>query len=319
MRLNALGEAGLIRMLAKNFKPGNPARRSRTRKQLDAEGNIVKGIGDDCAVIRISKNKFLLVTIDMLIEDVDFRLKDAAPYQIGWKSLACGLSDIAAMGGVARYAVISLGLPRGLSVEFIDGLYRGIKALAKKFGVEIIGGDTNSAKALVVDVAVLGFTEPDRLTLRSGARHGDIICVTGSLGGSYKSKRHLTFTPRLKEARCLVNNLKVSSMIDISDGLSTDLNHIAKESGLGACVYEELIPVSKDAKGIDSALNEGEDFELLFTIPLSDARRFTGKDLCANDVKVTPIGEMLDRRSGVKIIGRDGRARGLKPKGFSHF
>ncbi len=304
MRLSALGEAGLIERLAKNFKAGR---------------DIIKGIGDDCAVIRISKNKFLLATIDMLIEDVDFRLKDATPYQIGWKSLACGLSDIAAMGGVAKYAMISLGLPRKLSVEFIDGLYRGIKALAGKFDIEIVGGDTNSSNKLVIDVAVLGFTEPDRLATRSGARRGDIICVTGSLGGSYKSKRHLTFTPRLKEARCLVKNFRVNSMIDISDGLSTDLNHIAKESGLGARVYEELIPVSKDAKGINSALNEGEDFELLFTIPLSGARRFTGKDLRVNNVKVTPIGEMLGRPSGVKMIGRDGIKRDLKPKGFSHF
>lgn len=304
MRLSALGETGLIERLAKNFKAGD---------------DIIKGIGDDCAVIRISKKKCLLVTIDMLVEDIDFRLKDATPYQIGWKSLACGLSDIAAVGGIAKYAVISLGLPSGLSVEFVDELYRGIKALARKFGVEIIGGDTNSSKALVMDVAVLGFTEPDRLATRSGARHGDIIYVTGSLGGSYKSKRHLTFTPRLKEARCLVNSLKINSMMDISDGLSTDLNHIARESGVGACVYEELIPVSKDAKGINSALNEGEDFELLFTMPLAEARRLAGRDFCANDVKMAPIGEILDRSAGVKIIGRDGRVRDLKPKGFSHF
>jgi len=304
MRLSALGETGLIERLAKNFKAG---------------GDIIKGIGDDCAVIRISKKKFLLATIDMLVEDIDFRLKDATPYQIGWKSLACGLSDIAAMGGAAKYAMISLGLPRKLSFEFIDGLYRGIKALAGKFDVEIVGGDTNSSNKLVIDVAVLGFTEPGRLATRSGARRGDIICVTGSLGGSYKSKRHLTFTPRLKEARRLVKDFRVSSMIDISDGLSTDLNHIAKESGLGARVYEELIPVSKDARGINSALNEGEDFELLFTIPVSGARRYTGKDLRVNNVKVTPIGEMLGRPAGVKMIGRDGIKRDLKPKGFSHF
>lgn len=304
MRLSALGETGLIERLAKNFKAGR---------------NVIKGIGDDCAVIRISKKKFLLATIDMLLEDIDFRLKEARPYQVGWKSLACGLSDIAAMGGIAKYAVISLGLPRKISVGFIDEVYRGIKALAKRFDVEIVGGDTNSSGKLVIDVAVLGFVEPERLTLRSGARHGDIICVTGSLGGSYKSKRHLTFTPRLKEARCLVNNLKVNSMIDISDGLSTDLNHIAKESGVGACIYEELIPVSRDAKGINAALNEGEDFELLFTVPLGQARRFTGKDLCANDVKITPIGEILDRKAGVRIIDRNGRTRDLKPKGFSHF
>src|SRR3990167_2172189 len=160
MKLKKLGETGLIERLAKN----------------------VKGIGDDCAVIRISKKRYLLITIDMLLEDVDFKLKEATPYQIGWKSLACGLSDIASMGGAAKYAVVSLGLPGKLSVEFVDGLYRGIKALAKRFDVEIVGGDTNASKKLVIDVAVLGFIQPDRLTLRSGAKPGDIICVTGVLG-----------------------------------------------------------------------------------------------------------------------------------------
>ena len=297
MKLKKLGETGLIERLAK----------------------YVKGIGDDCAVIRISKKRYLLITIDMLLEDVDFKLKEATPYQIGWKSLACGLSDIASMGGAAKYAVVSLGLPGKLSVEFVDGLYRGIKALAKRFDVEIVGGDTNASKKLVIDVAVLGFIQPDRLTLRSGAKPGDIICVTGVLGGSYKSKRHLTFVPRLNEARSLVKNFRITSMIDISDGLSTDLNHIAKESGVGACVYEELIPLSKDAKNVSAALNEGEDFELLFTMPLREARRLARKGLGSNGVKITQIGEILDKKIGVKIITSDGRVKDLKSKGFSHF
>ena len=297
MKLKKLGETGLIERLAK----------------------YVKGIGDDCAVIRISKKRYLLITIDMLLEDVDFKLKEATPYQIGWKSLACGLSDIASMGGAAKYAVVSLGLPGKLSVEFVDGLYRGIKALAKRFDVEIVGGDTNASKKLVIDVALLGFIQPDRLTLRSGAKPGDIICVTGVLGGSYKSKRHLTFVPRLNEARSLVKNFRITSMIDISDGLSTDLNHIAKESGVGACVYEELIPLSKDAKSVSAALNEGEDFELLFTMPLREARRLARKGPGSNGVKITQIGEILDKKIGVKIITSDGRVKDLKSKGFSHF
>lgn len=311
MKLKSLGETGLIERLAKNFATATSAGR--------AGRDVVKGIGDDCAVIRISRKKYLLITIDMLLEDIDFKLKGATPYRIGWKSLACGLSDIASMGGVARYAVVSLGLPGRLSVEFIDELYRGIKTLARRFDVEVVGGDTNSSKKLVIDVALLGFAEPDKVAFRSGARPGDIICVTGTLGGSYKSKRHLTFTPRLKEARYLVDNFKITSMIDISDGLSTDLNHIARESGVGACIYEELIPVSKDAKGVNAALNEGEDFELLFTLPLREARRLARKDLELNSVKITQIGEILDKKIGVKIIGRDGRAVDLKSKGFSHF
>ncbi len=304
MRLKELGEIGLIKRLSGNIKPGK---------------DIVKGIGDDCAVIRLSKDRYLLVTIDMLIEDSHFKLKEATAFQVGWKSLACGISDIASMGGVAKYAVISLGLPSKLNVEFVDELYLGIKALAKKFGVEIIGGDTNSSKALVIDVAVLGFVEPKKLALRSGAKPGDIICVTGSLGGSYKSKRHLMFTPRLKEARYLVNNFRINSMIDISDGLSTDLNHIAEESAVGACVFEELIPISKDAKSVSAALNEGEDFELLFTMPISEACRLAETNLYANGIKITQIGEILDKKTGVKIITRDGRVKNLAPKGFSHF
>lgn len=304
MKLKKLGETGLIERLAKNFKTGE---------------DVIKGIGDDCAVIRMSRKKYLLITIDMLLEDVDFKLKEATPYQIGWKSLACGLSDIASMGGAAKYAVVSLGLPAGLSVEFIDELYSGIRTLAKKFGVEIVGGDTNASKKLVVDVAVLGFVRPDRLTLRSGARPGDIICVTGTLGGSYKSKRHLTFIPRLNEARAMVKNFEITSMIDVSDGLSTDLNHIAKESKAGACIYEELIPVSKDAESLSAALNEGEDFELLFTMPIREARRLAERNLYANAVKITRIGEILNKKSGVKIIGRAGKAKDLLPKGFSHF
>jgi len=304
MKLKKLGEAELIERLAKNFKAGR---------------NVVKGIGDDCAVIRISNKKYLLFTIDMLLEDVDFKLKEAAPYQIGWKSLACGLSDIASMGGVAKYAVVSLGLPGKLSVEFIDGIYRGIKALAKKFDVEIVGGDTNSSKKLVIDVAVIGFVEPNKLTLRSGAKPGDIICVTGVLGGSDKSKRHLTFVPRLNEARSLVKNFRITSMIDISDGLSTDLNHIAEESGVGACVYEKLIPLSKDAKNVSAALNEGEDFELLFTLPLREARRLARNGLGSNSVKITQIGEILDKKIGVTIITPDGRVKDLESRGFSHF
>jgi thiamine-monophosphate kinase len=308
MRLARLGETGLIERLAKDLSGTGRGR-----------PEIIKGIGDDCAVIRISRRKYLLVTIDMLLEDVDFRIKGTSAYQIGWKSLACGLSDIASMGGTAEYAVVSLGLPARFSVEYIEELYRGIKSLAKKFNVGIVGGDTNSSGKLVVDVAVLGFVEPEKIKLRSGAKPGDIICVTGSLGGSYSSKRHLDFVPKLKEARCLVDNFKVSSMIDISDGLSTDLNHIAKASGVGACIYEELIPVSDDARGVEAALNEGEDFELLFTMPLAEARRLAVKNIEVSGLKLTQIGEILDKKSGVRIIGKNGKVRELKAKGFAHF
>lgn len=304
MRLNILGEVALIERLAKKIK---------------VDKTVVKGVGDDCAVISLSKKKLLLLTIDMLIEGIHFKVKDATPFQIGWKSLACGISDIAAMGGIAKYAVVSLGLPKGLSVEFVDGIYDGINSLGRCFDVKIIGGDTNSSKVLVIDVAVLGFVEPNRLITRSGAKVGDIICVTGALGGSYKSGRHLKFVPRLKEARALVKNYKINSLIDLSDGLSTDLNHIAKESKVGACIYKELIPISKDASSFDAALNEGEDFELLFTLPVTEARRLATKKLSGIKLPITQIGEVVDKKIGVKIIDRFSRVKELKPKGFEAF
>ncbi|KPK38645.1 MAG: hypothetical protein AMJ78_09675 [Omnitrophica WOR_2 bacterium SM23_29] len=304
MRLKTLGEVGLIERIAKKIK---------------VDKTVIRGIGEDCAVIRLSKKKLLLLTIDMLIEGVHFKAKETSPFQIGWKSLACGISDIAAMGGVAEYAVVSLGLPAKLPVEFVDGIYKGIKSLGRRFDVKIIGGDTNSSKELVIDVAVLGFVEPRRLVSRSGAKIGDIVCVTGVLGGSYKSGRHLKFVPRLKEARALVKNYRVNSMIDLSDGLSTDLNHMAKESEVGACIYKELIPISKDASSFDAALNEGEDFELLFTLPLIEARRLAAKKPNGIRLPITQIGEIIDKKMGVKIIDRFGRVKELKPKGYRHF
>ncbi len=310
MRLSTLGEAGLIERLAKKIK---------------VDKSVIKGIGDDCAVIRLSKNRHLLLTIDMLIEGVHFseirrggKLQDATPFQVGWKSLGCGLSDIASMGGIAKYAAVSLGLPSKCSFEIVDGIYKGMQTLGKRFGVDIIGGDTNSSKLLVIDVAVLGFVESNKLTLRSGAKVGDIICVTGALGGSYKSEKHLKFIPRLKEARALVKKFKINSMIDVSDGLSTDLNHIAKESKVGACIYEELVPVSKGAS-LDAALNEGEDFELLFTIPVAEARRLAAKKPVGINAPITQIGEIVDRKSGVRIIDKFSKVKELKPKGFQHF
>lgn len=304
MKLTSLSEAVLIRRLAKGFSYG---------------GDIIKGIGDDCAVIKIAEDKYLLVTIDMLIEDVHFKLKGVSPFQIGWKSLGCGISDIASMGGLSRFAVVSLGLPARCSVEFVEELYRGMKVLGRRFGVAVIGGDTNRSEKLVVDVAVMGFVEPRRMVLRSGAKAGDIICVTGSLGGSYKSGKHLNFIPRQKEARILTENFRINSMIDISDGLSTDLNHIAEESGAGACIYEELIPVSKNAASLDAALNEGEDFEILFTLPVNQAGKLLGKRPAGMKTPVTKIGEITGKKQGVRIISCSGKIRQLRPEGFKHF
>jgi len=291
MKLQKLGEFGLIDRIAKKTKKGK---------------GVVLGIGDDCAVLEHTKDKYLLVTCDMLVEGVHFLLNKATPSQIGHKALGCGLSDIAAMGGVARYAVVSVGLPKKLSVEFVDNLYKGIKTLADKFKVSIVGGDTNKSDKLVLDITVIGEVKKDKLVKRSGAKIGDFIFVTGALGGSIRGK-HLSFTPRLKEANYLVNNFKLNSMIDVSDGISSDLNHILKQSKVGARLFLDKIPLSKYAKSVNNALNDGEDFELLFTLPKQEAKRLL-RSKPKGLVKFTHIGEIVKKGKGA-----------IPAKGFRHF
>ncbi len=171
MKMEEIGEFGLIERLAKNFSPDDP--------------RVIAGIGDDAAVIKTKGNKFALFTIDTLVENIHFTLDALTPYQIGWKALAANLSDIAAMGGLPQYALISLGLKPGTSIKFVDGLYRGIKTLAGKYGVSIVGGDTvQSPHQLTITIALSGEVEKKHLVLRSGARAGDRILVTGDLGAS---------------------------------------------------------------------------------------------------------------------------------------
>jgi thiamine-monophosphate kinase len=221
------------------------------------------------------------------------------------------------MGGVPRYAVISLGLPRNLPLKYVDAIYRGLSDLARRFGINIVGGDTNRSDKIVIDIALIGFVEKDHLVLRNTAKARDFIFVTGALGGSIRG-RHLKFIPRLAEARALVEKFKVSSMIDLSDGLAQDLNRLTKESNVGAIIYEGLIPLHREAKSIDEALYMGEDFELLFTLPLKEARRLLKRPFLKR-TKATYIGQILDKRLATKIIGRDCSVRTLKPKGFRHF
>ncbi len=301
MQLKNIGELGLIDYIRKNIK---------------TDSSVIKGIGDDCAVLQFSNDQYFLVTADMLIENIHFTLSKAKPYQIGWKALGCSLSDIAAMGGWPKYAIISLGLPPKLNFSWVKEFYRGIKILADKFKVDIVGGDTNSSDKIVIDLTVIGSVKKKNLVLRSRAQKGDIIMVSGSLGGSIYA-HHLNFMPRLKESQFLVNNFKINSMIDISDGLSSDLNHITKESKKGAIIFADLIPLSSPAKKVDNALNDGEDFELLFTLPLKEARRlFSSPRYGAG---FTPIGLITEDSLGVSLIDSQGQIGKLLPRGFRHF
>jgi len=299
MRITGLGEFGLIERFRKSIK---------TDPRL-----VIKGSGDDCAVLAFEKDKYQLFTCDMLVEGVDFRSQEK-PYLVGRKSLAVSISDIAACGGLPRYCLISLGMPKDTSLKFLDALFKGMADMARKFKINIVGGDLSQAKQLTIDVSMLGIVEKKCLVLRSGAKRGDIIFVTGKLGGSIKGK-HLKFIPRLKEARFLVKNFKPNAMIDISDGLSQDLWHILRESNCGAVLYEDLIPLSREAKGLNDALHSGEDFELLFTVPHNQVKKLFKK----NYFHSRPVGEITEKKYGLTLIDKKGREKTIQPEGFRHF
>ncbi len=283
-------------------------------KKMAKPRRAILGIGDDCAVINYTKDKYLLLTVDMLIEGVHFDLRKFGARKVGRKALAVSLSDIAAMGGIPKYCLISLGIPPNTPLKTIDNFYAGFLELAKEYNVELIGGDTNRARKLICDVCVVGEAEKKYLKKRSGAKIGDRIYVTGSLGGSIKGKQY-NFTPRIKEARDLVRNFKVNSMIDISDGLASDLRHITDASNVGAAIYAENIPVAKSSS-LKSALTDGEDFELLFKMPGNVTAAALSKRL---GVKVTKIGEIVDRREGITVMTLGGKRVGLKLAGYQHF
>ena len=303
MKIKDLSETDLIRRLSKNFR-------------LDK--TVVKGPGDDAAVIKWTKDKHLLYTCDMTIEGVHFDLRKATPFQAGWKALGRNISDIGAMGGVPRYAVVSLAISPEQKLSVADGICNGLKSIADRFGVNIVGGDISRSKDIVIDVSLIGEVEKKKLVLRSGARIGDIIFVTGSFGGSIKGK-HLNFTPRVNEAREILKKFKINSMIDISDGLALDLNRILRASRVGACVYGSAIPLSKNAFSANNALYDGEDYELLFTMGREDAKRFYRTALAAIGTPVSLIGEIIRKRDGYKIIGPDGKEEDMKIKGYLHF
>jgi thiamine-monophosphate kinase len=207
-----------------------------------------------------------------------------------------------------------LGFPRDTSVEFVDKIIQGMLSLTRQYNINIVGGDLSCTRRLTIDVSMLGIVEKKNLVLRSGAKIGDIIFVSGQLGGSIFGK-HLKFIPRLKEARFLVNNFKVHAMIDISDGLTSDLNHILKQSKVGAIIYEALVPLSKQARSLKDALYMGEDFELLFTMPRDEAKRLISKSA----TNFRPIGEITPEKYGLRLIDKTGREKIIKPGGFQHF
>jgi len=294
-------------------------------------------IGDDSAVLPKDADTDLLVTADMLIEDIDFRLEWTAPELLGHKTLAVSLSDIAAMGGEPEWAMLSLGIPESLwKTDFIDRFYIGWFEVADEFGVELVGGDISRAPdKLVIDSIVGGEVAKGKAIMRSGAKSGDLIYVTGRLGGAAGglkllergfdittdlhdptaglALRQLKTTPQLKTANLLQQLNIATSMIDLSDGLTSDLAHICSASGVGARIYAGRLPIDDDLRSyftydeyLEMALHGGEDFELLFTVSPNDFEGVPG----------TCIGEITDH--GMELV-KNGETKPLQSKGYEHF
>lgn len=287
--------------------------------------HVLTGIGDDTAVVEGSDRQILLAA-DMLLEGVHFDLSTATPFQVGRKVLAVNLSDIAAMAGQPKYALVSVALPRRLKESndssFSEQLFAGLHSLATQFDTVVVGGDTNAWDGpVVINVAITGEIPSGKAITRSGAEAGDWIFVTGSLGGSI-SGHHLDFTPRINEALTLRNACQLNAMIDVSDGLVADLYHILEESNVGACLNKESIPVSRfvdsasDTRSpLEHALGDGEDFELLFTVPPKD-----GKQLLASNplsVPISHIGEIIADHS-CNLRDESGTMTTLPRLGWSH-
>ena len=277
-----LGEFGLIAQL---------------RRQLRS-----RYIGDDCAVLPGSTpGRRLLYTCDPVVEGIHF-LPATPARQVGWKAMARNLSDIAAMGGQPRWAVVSLGLRATTPVRYVRELYAGLQAVARPYGCKIVGGDiTHVRREQFVVVALVGEVERHRLTLRSGARPGDRIFVTGPLGGA-RAGKHLRFTPRLREARWLTDQCRIHAMLDISDGLASDLQRLAEASQVGVNIVARQIPRTGS---LHAALTEGEDFELLCTVSARNAGKLRAKFFEIGSVIVKP---------GVFLDGRP-----LAERGYDHF
>jgi thiamine-monophosphate kinase len=342
MDLSKLGEFGWIERIRSRQKIKTPA------------GGLQLGIGDDCAVYAATPGKYQILSTDALVEGVHFRLATTTPEQLGRKTLAVNLSDIAAMGGTPTLAFLSIGLPPKTPLAFLDKFMSGLYAMARKHGVTLAGGDTVASPGpLILNIAIVGEVAKKRFFTRTGARPGDSIWVTGTLGSSALGlwllgkkrpplgwaknpnhrlliRRHLDPVPRLREAQWLAqSNIRITSMIDISDGLAQDLGHLCQGPRLGARLMEKHLPTSPALRRVcssnrlnllDFILYGGEDYELLFTTPGKDVKKLHAQFNKAG-LPVALIGEITgSREKKMVLIDGTGRETSLPAhRGYDHF
>ncbi|MBW2989141.1 thiamine-phosphate kinase [Candidatus Woesearchaeota archaeon] len=312
MKLSQIGEFGIIDRIYK------PVR----------DKDVIKGIGDDCAVLRMG-GKTIVITTDTIVDGDHFSLRYFSPEQAGMKAIEINVSDIGSMGGIPKYALVSLVLPKDLDVKVIDGIYRGMRKSCRKHGAEIIGGNITHGKQLTIDIDMIGEVKKENLCLRGDAKPGDFILVTGDLGSStaglnlflkgvkgFESvkKKHLEPKAKLHKVRPFLKH--INAMIDISDGLASEVTHICEQSRTGAIIFKDNIPIKDDTRmaaekagkdALDYALYGGEDFELAFTVSeenLGKAKGFL-------------VGE-ITKRKGVYLYS-NGKEEKVKKRGYDHF
>lgn len=296
------------------------------RRRLPAHPLLRLGIGDDAAVLRMADVEECVITVDMMMDQVDFELGQVDARRIGRKALAINLSDLAAMASEPLAGVVAVALPRSGGMNLAVELYEGMLPLAEQFELAIAGGDTNSWNGpLVICVTLLGKLTARGALRRGGARPGDRLLVTGSLGGSILG-RHLDFQPRVREALALMRGYELHAGMDISDGLSIDLARLTAESGCGAEVWTDAVPIAEDAyrlvdqladgsSPLEHALNDGEDFELLIAAPPEEAERMLAEQPL--DLPLTMIGEFV-AEPGVWQVGATRERLPMVPRGYQH-
>ncbi len=331
MRVRDIGEFGLIERIA---------------ALAGRDGGAVIGIGDDTAVLDVGGRGLLLATIDIQVEGRHFRRERIDPLRLGRRTAAINLSDIGAMGGMPRWALVSLALPPELAVAWVEELYRGLTAELERFGAAVVGGNLSGCEHIVIDLALLGEAERGRVLRRDGARPGDVILVTGTLGASAAGRfamdagldpadplvaplveAHLTPTPRVREGQAVAATGRATAAIDLSDGLSSDLGHICDAAGVGAVVEAARLPIRAETRalaarlGLDPvglALAGGEDYELLITAPPATVPELTAAVRAATGVALTAVGEITAAAAGRWLV-LDGERVPLAAAGWDHF